>query len=322
MLFSNNGANQSDEPYDMQLNDSSYQYECHKANSISAQRHSQPSEQRCDQNYDRRRRSPPGRCQPATRLHRHQHRRPVAVHTSNAFKTVILLFIVLLASGQLASAHGTHSRDSPNSIYRNYNRNVNNVNNIGSYATITIENATDTDVGVPIVDIDELDGDVSDAAAYNEQDRRSKRAPVYHNEFAVYVPAGAEEADSVAAKHGFTNMGQVRDPPFFGRYPISRAENARPWNMTNGVQMPIITGDGRAFAKSCGLCQRRRRFRRRTIWKWKWCRMYMSAERLHSKNEANALITFLSMCRSHLTQILAISWILIKVFCHNNRHSD
>lgn len=105
---------------------------------------------------------------------------------------------------------GTQSRDSPNSIYRNYNRNVNNVNNIGSYATITIENATDTDIGVPIVDIDELDGEVSDATAYNEQDRRSRRAPVYHNEFAVYVPTGAEMADNVAAKHGFINMGQVR----------------------------------------------------------------------------------------------------------------
>lgn len=33
--------------------------------------------------------------------------------------------------------------------------------------------------------------------------------PIYSNEFAIHIPAGAEMADLVAAKHGFTNMGQV-----------------------------------------------------------------------------------------------------------------
>lgn len=33
--------------------------------------------------------------------------------------------------------------------------------------------------------------------------------PVYSNEFAVHIPEGSEVADSIAAKHGFVNRGQV-----------------------------------------------------------------------------------------------------------------
>lgn len=32
---------------------------------------------------------------------------------------------------------------------------------------------------------------------------------MYHNQFAIYVPSGKEAADRIAAKHGFTNIGQV-----------------------------------------------------------------------------------------------------------------
>lgn len=37
----------------------------------------------------------------------------------------------------------------------------------------------------------------------------SRPAVIYQNEFAVFVPGGLAVADDVAAKHGFTNMGQV-----------------------------------------------------------------------------------------------------------------
>lgn len=37
----------------------------------------------------------------------------------------------------------------------------------------------------------------------------SRAAVIYQNEFAVFVPGGLAVADDVAAKHGFTNMGQV-----------------------------------------------------------------------------------------------------------------
>jgi hypothetical protein len=36
-----------------------------------------------------------------------------------------------------------------------------------------------------------------------------RRQPIYQNEFAVHIFGGAEKADRVARKYGFTNMGQV-----------------------------------------------------------------------------------------------------------------
>ena len=37
------------------------------------------------------------------------------------------------------------------------------------------------------------------------------RPSYFLNEFAVYVPAGSEVADRLAAKHGFHNTGQIGD---------------------------------------------------------------------------------------------------------------
>ncbi|XP_039291184.1 proprotein convertase subtilisin/kexin type 5-like [Nilaparvata lugens] len=37
-----------------------------------------------------------------------------------------------------------------------------------------------------------------------------KRKPViYMNQFAVHIPAGEQVANSIAAKHGFRNIGQI-----------------------------------------------------------------------------------------------------------------
>lgn len=33
--------------------------------------------------------------------------------------------------------------------------------------------------------------------------------PLYHHQFAVYVPGGAEKAHELAHKHGFVNHGEV-----------------------------------------------------------------------------------------------------------------
>lgn len=38
---------------------------------------------------------------------------------------------------------------------------------------------------------------------------RVKRQPIYQNEFAVYIPNGADVANRIADKYGFTNLGQV-----------------------------------------------------------------------------------------------------------------
>lgn len=45
--------------------------------------------------------------------------------------------------------------------------------------------------------------------------RRPRRSPIYQNEFAVYIPSGAETADAVASKYGFSNMGQVSARPIY-----------------------------------------------------------------------------------------------------------
>lgn len=36
-----------------------------------------------------------------------------------------------------------------------------------------------------------------------------RAVPIYSNQFAVYVPSGAETADEIAQEHGFDNHGQV-----------------------------------------------------------------------------------------------------------------
>lgn len=36
-----------------------------------------------------------------------------------------------------------------------------------------------------------------------------RQQPIYQNQFAVYIPSGRDDADLVADKHGFVNLGQV-----------------------------------------------------------------------------------------------------------------
>lgn len=45
----------------------------------------------------------------------------------------------------------------------------------------------------------------------NRLDERPSSRPsvIYQNEFAVFIPDGFAKADEIAAKHGFSNMGQV-----------------------------------------------------------------------------------------------------------------
>lgn len=63
----------------------------------------------------------------------------------------------------------------------------------------------DDDFSVLVDDLDKFDGFNS---AFDHR-HRSKRAPIYQNEFAVYIPSGDSMADEIASKNGFTNMGQV-----------------------------------------------------------------------------------------------------------------
>lgn len=38
----------------------------------------------------------------------------------------------------------------------------------------------------------------------------SRQRPIFMNQFAVHIPSGSEHADSIASKHGFINLGQVK----------------------------------------------------------------------------------------------------------------
>ncbi|XP_045130574.1 neuroendocrine convertase 1-like isoform X2 [Portunus trituberculatus] len=45
--------------------------------------------------------------------------------------------------------------------------------------------------------------------AIAEHDHDSSKRIVYHNQFAVVIPAGKETANEVASKYGFNNLGQI-----------------------------------------------------------------------------------------------------------------
>lgn len=36
-----------------------------------------------------------------------------------------------------------------------------------------------------------------------------RQRPIYMNQFAVHIPKGSDEAEKIATKHGFNNIGQV-----------------------------------------------------------------------------------------------------------------
>lgn len=152
--------------------------------------------------------------------------RTITLHSSSyAFKAFILFIIVLLSNGEYTSVHGALSRDSLNSIYQNNNHSVNNVINNELNASAAIENSIDTDIDLPIVENanlllinDKFSSNGTDDAINNYFDRyahKLRRSPIYQNEFAVFIPNGADLADSIASKHGFTNMGTVSFFSFF-----------------------------------------------------------------------------------------------------------
>lgn len=139
----------------------------------------------------------------------HQHQRTLSPHSLNA---VFLFFIVLLSHDQTTTVYGARSRDSSNSIYQSNNLSVNNVIKTDSNAsaaidTITVVNQIDNEL--PIDYFVNVTNDDEFEQLLRRSSNKLKRDPVYQNEFAVYVPGGADVADSIASKHGFTNMGQV-----------------------------------------------------------------------------------------------------------------
>lgn len=143
-----------------------------------------------------------------------QHQRTLTPHSTIA---VFLFFIVLLSHDQMTTVNGAHSRDSLNSIYQN-NNSVNSITITDLIASATIDTnvVKQIDDEMPIIDIENFSNVTNDvelgkflSESEYSSGRKLKRQSIYQNEFAVYIPNGVAVADKVAAKHGFTNTGQV-----------------------------------------------------------------------------------------------------------------
>lgn len=37
----------------------------------------------------------------------------------------------------------------------------------------------------------------------------ARQSPIYQNQFAVHIPSGKADADEIAERHGFVNIGKV-----------------------------------------------------------------------------------------------------------------
>lgn len=123
---------------------------------------------------------------------------------------VVMFFIITLHS---QSANGALSRDS-SSIY--HNNSINNIIAVTNNSIVTDDGDVDyIENVISIIDEERIATDDADVQNNNKFSKRKIRKPIYHNEFAVYIPNGDTWADSIAAKHGFSNMGQVSFLLFF-----------------------------------------------------------------------------------------------------------
>lgn len=135
---------------------------------------------------------------------------PMPLHSSYAAISMIIFFIVML---HCQIANGALSRDSYNSIYNNISiNNVITVTNNTADAVVTVtDDGTDPVIVVDMNNNSEHNNATDDVYTNRYLFSRSKlrSSPIFQNEFAVYVPNGIDVADSIASKHGFSNMGQV-----------------------------------------------------------------------------------------------------------------
>lgn len=86
----------------------------------------------------------------------------------------------------------------------NHNSNLNSVNYYSQHDNYT-KALKDGSDNLPFLDDDDFLGN-----GINETSSSPRPQVIYQNEFAVHILGGIEKANEVAAKHGFTNLGQVR----------------------------------------------------------------------------------------------------------------
>lgn len=117
----------------------------------------------------------------------------------NAIYIAIAIVFITISNSQLASG-------ALNSSVNNDSDNYNSINYMLSDRSS--DNSSKRNVYKNLVDNYYFD-DNNDWKSRIHSTSRLRRTPIYQNEFAVYVPSGSETADSIAAKYGFTNGGQV-----------------------------------------------------------------------------------------------------------------
>lgn len=113
----------------------------------------------------------------------------------------------------IATVHGHVANDGRNGAYNNYNNNTNqNTSNNDSDSLNSVYSNSNNNVITSLaVDFDD-DYNLlanSDVSHFIQNLNKIRRQTIYQNEFALYIPKGADVADSIADKFGFTNMGQV-----------------------------------------------------------------------------------------------------------------
>lgn len=123
---------------------------------------------------------------------------PFGATTATTFS--LLLVVTLFAFAAAAAASGDAAVRTQSSADRTSS---NSHANSSSSSSVSFRSQSAADLYDRLMDVEFG----AEAAAMT---RRPRRSPIYQNEFAVYIPSGDAAADEVAAKHGFSNEGQVR----------------------------------------------------------------------------------------------------------------
>lgn len=140
-----------------------------------------------------------------------------ATHSSVTSTTAATTWSTILAIMTIfiATVHGHVANDGRNGAYNNYNNNNNtnqNTSNNDSDSLNSVYSNSNNNVMTSLaVDFDDDYYLLANSGAshFIQNLNKIRPQPIYQNEFALYIPKGADVADRIADKFGFTNMGQV-----------------------------------------------------------------------------------------------------------------
>ena len=121
-----------------------------------------------------------------------------SINTTSSWSTLLLVLVCLVVKLESNVVTGA--------LTKNLNYYTNS-----SYTESLNENDIDRDNNELYLTELPTSGGNSSSEFSGKISRNGRRAAIYQNEFAVYVPDGWHTATEIADKYGFTNMGQVRE---------------------------------------------------------------------------------------------------------------